>query len=134
MSILNFVMKGSFLFEWITAVRNFSSHSIYLPMTLFCAAKSKETKEVIERSVTSGCHGERQKSDKFILAKQQLCTCITLFCTFLSRRFTTATGNILISRARSMEFVNTEHKLSFSKLRYGPFGFNPREFCQHLTN
>ena len=55
-------MRGSSHFEWITAVRNFSSHSIYLPMTLFCAAKSKETKEVIERrSVTSGCHGERRK-------------------------------------------------------------------------
>ena len=26
---------------------------------------------------------ERQKSNRFILAKQQLCTCITLFCTFL---------------------------------------------------
>ena len=84
---LNFVMRVSSHFEWITAVRNFSSHSIYLPMTLFCAAKSKETKEVIERrSVTSRCHGERQKMDRFILAKQQLCSCITLFCTFLIRR------------------------------------------------
>ena len=84
---LNLVMRVSSRFEWITAVRNFSSHSIYLPMTLFCAAKSKETKEVIERrSVTSRCHGERQKMDRFILAKQQLCTCITLFCTFLIRR------------------------------------------------
>ena len=29
---------------------------------------------------------ERQKSNRFILAKQKLCTCITLFCVFLSRR------------------------------------------------
>ena len=36
---------------------------------------------------------ERQKSNRFGLAKQQLCTCITLFCTFLSRRCTTATWN-----------------------------------------
>ena len=32
---------------------------------------------------------ERQKSNRFRLAKQQICTCITLFCTFLCRRFTT---------------------------------------------
>ena len=41
---------------------------------------------------------ERQESNRFILAKQQLCTCITLFCTYLSRRCTTATWNFLISR------------------------------------
>ena len=34
---------------------------------------------------------ERQKSNRFRLAKQQLCTCITLFCTFLCRCFTTYT-------------------------------------------
>ena len=123
---LNFVMRVSSHFEWITAVRNFSSHSIYLPMTLFCAAKSKETKEVIERrSVTSRCHGEQ--NNNFALASR-------FFVHFSS--VVTATGNILISRARSMEFVNTEHKFSFSfsKLGDGPFGFNPRKFCQHLTN
>ena len=32
---------------------------------------------------------ERQKSNRFTLAKQQICTCITLFGTFLCRRFTT---------------------------------------------
>ena len=32
---------------------------------------------------------ERQKSNRFRLTKQQLCTCITLFCTLLSRRCTT---------------------------------------------
>ena len=31
---------------------------------------------------------ERQKSNRFRLAKQQLGTCITLICTFLSRRCT----------------------------------------------
>ena len=34
---------------------------------------------------------ERRKLSRFIWAKQQLCTCITLFCTFLSRPCTTAT-------------------------------------------
>ena len=41
---------------------------------------------------------ERQKSYRFILAKQQLCTCITLFCTLLCRRCTTTTWKCLISR------------------------------------
>ena len=58
------------------------------------------------------------------------------FLYILSSRCTIATWNFLISCARSMELVNTAQKfsLSFSKLRYGPFGFNPREFRQHLTN
>ena len=34
---------------------------------------------------------ERQKSNWFRLAKQQLCTCIMLFCTFLCRQCTTTT-------------------------------------------
>ena len=34
---------------------------------------------------------ERQNINGFRLAKQQLCTCITLFCTFLCRRYTTTT-------------------------------------------
>ena len=50
-----------------------------------------------------------------------------------SRRCTTATAtwNFLISRARFMEQVNTaqEFSFSFSKLRYGPFGFNPEKFA-----
>ena len=34
--------------------------------------------------------GERQKSKMFLLTKQQIFTCITLFCTFLCRRCTPA--------------------------------------------
>ena len=51
--------------------------------------------------------------------KQQLYKCITLFCTFLCRRFTITTWNFLISRAHFMEQVNTTQKLSLSffKLR-----------------
>ena len=33
---------------------------------------------------------EQQKSSRFRSAKQQLCTCITLFCTFLCRHYTTS--------------------------------------------
>ena len=51
---------------------------------------------------------------------------------------TTATGNFLISRARFMEYVSASKKwsfsFSFSKLRYGAFGFNPKKFRQHMAN
>ena len=127
---LNFVMRVSSHFEWITAVRNFSSHSIYLPMTLFCAAKSKETKEVIERrSVTSRCHGERQKWRGLYKQNNNFALASRFFVHFSS--VVTATGNILISRARSMEFVNTEHKFSFSfsKLRYVLSDSTPENFA-----
>ena len=46
--------------------------------------------------------GKRQKENVYN-NKQQLCTCITLFCTFLCRRYTTTTWNFLIPRARFME-------------------------------
>ena len=41
---------------------------------------------------------ERQKSNRFWQAKQQLCRCITFFDTFLCLRCTTTTWNCLISR------------------------------------
>ena len=45
------------------------------------------------------------------LAKQQLCACITLFCTFRSRRCTTTTWKCLISRF--VEDLNTRRQLAF---------------------
>ena len=76
---------------------------------------------------------ERQKSNWFRLAKQQLCTCITLFCTFLCRRCTTTTWKCLISRF--VEDVKTRQRLSFSfpELWYSLLEFNSRKICQHLT-
>ena len=57
---------------------------------------------------------------KFRLAKQQLCTCITLFCTFLSRRCTTTEWQRLISRF--VEDGNRRQQLSFPfpELWYSP--------------
>ena len=52
---------------------------------------------------------ERQKSNWFRLAKQQLCTCITLLCTFLSRHCTTTTWKCLISLF--VEDVKTKQRL-----------------------
>ena len=77
---------------------------------------------------------ERQKSYRFRLTKQQLCTCITLSCTFLCRRCTTTTWKCWI--LRFVEDVNTRQRLSFSlpELWYSPLEFNSRKICQHLTN
>ena len=62
----------------------------------------------------NGDEKERQKSNRFLLTKQQICTCIMPFCSFLCRRCTAATWKFLISHARFMESVNTTQKLSFS--------------------
>ena len=67
----------------------------------------------------------RQKSGCFRLAKQQLCTRITLFCTFLCRICTTTTWNCLILLFR--EEVNKRRRTySLSKLEYGSYKFNSR--------
>ena len=55
---------------------------------------------------------ERQKSNRFILPKQQLCTCITLFCIFLTRCCTTATWIFVFTIF--MEDVNITQQFSFS--------------------
>ena len=78
---------------------------------------------------------QKKKSNWFRLTKQRLCTCITLFCTFLSRRCTTTTWKCLISR-----FVedggNTRQRVSFSfpELWYSLLEFSSRKSCQHLRN
>ena len=76
----------------------------------------------------------RQKSNRFKLTKQQLCTCSTLFSTFLCRRYTTTTWKCLISRF--VEDGNTKQQFyfSFPNLWYNPLEFHSKEICQHLTN
>ena len=59
-------------------------------------------------------------------AKQQLCTCITLFCTFLCRHRTTSKWKCLI--LRFVENVNTWQWL------YRILEFNSRKNWQYLTN
>ena len=72
---------------------------------------------------------ERQKSKRFRQGKQQLCTCITLFCTFLCRRCTTTTWKCLISRF--VEDGNTGQQLSFSflELWYSPSELNSQKIA-----
>ena len=68
------------------------------------------------------------------LAKQQLCACITLFCTFRSRRCTTTTWKCLISRF--VDDLNTRQQLAFffSWTLIQSFRIQPPNICQHLTN
>ena len=70
---------------------------------------------------------EQEKSNKFILAKQQLCTCITLFCIHFLAVVAGATWKCLISRF--VEDGNTWQQLSFSspELWYSPVEFNSQK-------
>ena len=79
-------------------------------------------------------HRGRHKSNSFRLAKRQLCTCITLFCTFRCRHCTTTTWKCLTSHF--VEDVNTMQRLSssFPELRYSLLEFISRKNCQHLAN
>ena len=61
-------------------------------------------------------------------AKQQPCTCITLFCTFVCRHRTTTTWKYLISRF--VENVNTRQDFTVP----GILEFNSRKNWQYLTN
>ena len=66
--------------------------------------------------------------------KQQFCTYITLFCSFLCHGCTTTTWKCLISRF--VEDVNTRQQPSFAlpELWYSPLESNSRQIHQHLTN
>ena len=79
-------------------------------------------------------HRERQKSNKFRQAKQQLCTCITRFCTFLCRRCKTTTWNCLISFF--VEDGNKRQQLSFSfpDLWCSPLEFNYKKIANIWRN
>ena len=75
----------------------------------------------------AGDNRENWKKTRFISAKQELCTWVTLFCTFLSCRCTTARWNFLISRSRWAQrknflfpFLNLDTVL-LSRLRAGNF-------------
>ena len=75
-----------------------------------------------------------KKINRFRLAKQQLCTCITLFCTFPCRHCTTTTWNCLISRF--VEDANTRQRFSFcfSWTSLSPLKWNSRKIRQHFSN
>ena len=72
---------------------------------------------------------EQQKSNRCIVAKHQLCTCIKLFCTFLCRHCTTTTFECLISRF--VKEGNTRQQLyfSFPELWYSPLEFSSKKIA-----
>ena len=72
----------------------------------------------------------KAKNNRFNKQNKKLCTCITLFCTFLYR-FTP--WKCLISRFK--ENVNKQRRnfISLSELAYGPLEFNFRRVRLHLT-
>ena len=77
---------------------------------------------------------EGHKSNRFRMAKQQLCTCITLFCKFLCCQCTTTTWKCLISRFVEVMNRRQQLSLSFPILWHNPLEFNSRKICRHLTN
>ena len=89
----------------------------------------------VHRASTTVMATRTAKWKRFRLAKQQLCTCITLFCTFLSRRCTTTTTwKCLISRF--VEDGNTGQQLSFSflELWHSPSELNCQKIADICTN
>ena len=72
---------------------------------------------------------ERHKSNWFRLAKQQLCTCSTLFCTFFSLP-SLHDYDVKLPISRFLRDVNTEQQLS---IYFPEYQFNSRKNCQHLT-
>ena len=88
----------------------------------------------VHRASTTVMATRTAKWKRFRLAKQQLCTCITLFCTFLSRRCTPTTWKCLISRF--VEDGNTGQQLSFSflELWHSPSELNSQKIADICTN
>ena len=71
--------------------------------------------QLTKTSSVSNDHGDVKENGKKAIGldgKKQLCACVTLFCTFLSRHCTTSTWKWLTSRF--VEDGNTRQQLSFS--------------------
>ena len=107
---------------FLCSCRNFNSSLCHLwPFLL-----SYVTREFTRRQ------RERQNINRFRswLAKQQLCTCITLFCTFLCRRYTTTTFTFCRGREHKkttffffswtlMQFFGIQPQNNFSNIHWG---------------
>ena len=105
--------------EQLRSVTKMATKSLLLPVNRIPIRNDFVAGAIERRSVTSHYHGsnisgwqqnqrrwrrrgKRQKENVYN-NKQQLRTCITLFCTFLCRRCAATTWNFPISRARFME-------------------------------
>ena len=83
---------------------------------------------------TNMFHQNRKKSNRCRLAKQQLCTCITFFWTFLCCRCMIKTWKCLISRFVEDRTTRQGLSSSFPKTLIQSLEFNSRKICEHLTN
>ena len=104
------------LFQHCNAVLRWKSllRMVSCNITLKRPRRGRDNRELKQRRRRR--QRERQQSNRFKLAKQQLCMGITLFCTFLCRRCRTTTWKCLISRFD--EAVKTKQRLfsSFPEL------------------
>ena len=70
-------------------------------------------------AMTTATQRERQKSNRLRLAKQQLCTCITPFCTFLCRSCTAAiSAHYSVAREGFLPSCNIVATLGMSLRRW----------------
>ena len=119
------VLQGRILFPLTP------SYNTPLPHPVYSRIQSSNDRERKQRRRRR--QGERQKNNRFGLAKQQLCTCVTLFCTFLCRRCTTTTWKCLISRF--VEDVNKRQRLSFFFwTSIHSFRIQLQKICRYLIN
>ena len=110
----------------------------YLNLLLFCRSRWRRRRRSLSSLSLYGYpDGDDKENVKKQLvehsqAKQQLCTCITLSCTFLCRHCTTMTGKCLI--LRFMEDVNKRRVnfLSLSDLEYRSKEFGSNRVRLHL--
>ena len=89
---------------------------VYFSVTFHGRRRCRIVRSLI---VYDGDNNENVKTARGLLSKQQVCRCITLFCTFLCRCCKNTTGNCLI--LRFMEDVNKRRRnfLSLPKLECG---------------
>ena len=70
------------------------------------------------RSTTTATSTRTAKRNRFILAKQQLCTCLTLFCTFLCRHCAATTLQRLISHDVLWRTLTQDNEILFLFLNF----------------
>ena len=86
----------------------FSGLEMLVPRALFNNRELKQRRRRRQR--------ERQKNNRFRLTKQQLCTCITLFCTFICHHCTTTTWKCRLF-SRFVEDVIARLRLSWTSIQ-----------------
>ena len=118
-SLQEFLGKLSLLWLAITRLPRKLGHNSSPKTSHGAILLNRELKQARQRR-----QWERQNSNSFRLAKQQLCTYITLFRTFLCRRCTTTTWKCAISGFVEDLYTRQQLLFSFPELWYRPSEFN----------